>query len=228
MQITKEQAQKIIDAADEVITALAGTNEDVHPESDSMLRLWDDLNDRHAPPEVVRELARIAMASLEAEPVADVVAWSSPNEERACDVRLRRHNINPGPLYTVPPASVAFNTEPVAWLWSNRKHPPEVTLVCPENDDKAEAAQWSGWSYQALYAFPPVPEGWIMVPVEPTEDMIIHGFEAELREEFRDAEAWEAFEEMSGCEQAAQRAKWCWSAMIAAAPKPLPSTSSKE
>ncbi|MDJ5081851.1 DUF551 domain-containing protein, partial [Salmonella enterica] len=26
--ITKEQAQKIIDAADEVITALAGTNED--------------------------------------------------------------------------------------------------------------------------------------------------------------------------------------------------------
>ncbi|HHA2024792.1 TPA: hypothetical protein ACOEAK_003189 [Enterobacter ludwigii] len=69
MQITKEQAQKIIDAADEVITALAGTNEDVHPESDSMLRLWDDLNDRYAPPEVVRELARIALASLEAEPV---------------------------------------------------------------------------------------------------------------------------------------------------------------
>ncbi|EPA6868768.1 DUF551 domain-containing protein [Escherichia coli] len=34
-----------------------------------MLRLWDDLNDRHAPPEVVRELARIVLASLEAEPV---------------------------------------------------------------------------------------------------------------------------------------------------------------
>ncbi len=68
--ITREQAQKIIDAADEVITALAGTNEDVHPESDSILRLWDDLNDRYAPPEVVRELARIALASLEAEPVA--------------------------------------------------------------------------------------------------------------------------------------------------------------
>ncbi|WP_370943112.1 hypothetical protein [Enterobacter hormaechei] len=68
--ITKDQAQKIIEAADEVITALAGTNEDVHPESDSMLRLWDDLNDRYAPPEVVRELARIALASLEAEPVA--------------------------------------------------------------------------------------------------------------------------------------------------------------
>lgn len=65
--ITREQAQKIIDAADEVITALAGTNEDVHPESDNMLRLWDDLNDRYAPPEIVRELARIALASLDAD-----------------------------------------------------------------------------------------------------------------------------------------------------------------
>lgn len=69
--ITKEQAQKIIEAADEVITALAGTNEDVHPEdSRKMCDLWDDLNDRYAPPEVVRELARIALASLEPEPVA--------------------------------------------------------------------------------------------------------------------------------------------------------------
>ncbi|ELY2041144.1 DUF551 domain-containing protein [Enterobacter sp. 198] len=67
--ITKEQAQKIIEAADEVITALAGTNEDVHPEdSRKMCDLWDDLNDRYAPPEVVRELARIALASLEARP----------------------------------------------------------------------------------------------------------------------------------------------------------------
>lgn len=55
----------------------------------------------------VHELARIALASLEAEAVADAVAWSSPNEERTCDVRLRRHNINPGPLYTAPPAPVS-------------------------------------------------------------------------------------------------------------------------
>lgn len=67
--ITREQALKIIEATDEVISALAGTNEDVHPGSDNMLRLWDDLNDRYAPPEVVRELARIVLASLEAEPV---------------------------------------------------------------------------------------------------------------------------------------------------------------
>lgn len=67
--ITREQALKIIEAADEVISALAGTHEDVHPGSDNMLRLWDDLNDRYAPPEVVRELARIALASLEAKPI---------------------------------------------------------------------------------------------------------------------------------------------------------------
>lgn len=70
--ITKEQAQKIIDAADEVITALAGTNDDVHPESDNMLRLWDDLNDRYAPPEVVRDLARIALAMLEVDKAASL------------------------------------------------------------------------------------------------------------------------------------------------------------
>ncbi|MDH6161544.1 hypothetical protein M2354_001199 [Leclercia adecarboxylata] len=64
-----------------------------------------------------------------------------------------------------------------------------------------------------------VPDGWVAVLVEPTEDMVIAGFEAELREEFRDPEAWEAFEAMSGCEQAATRAKWCWAAMIAARPK---------
>ncbi|MCE3896731.1 DUF550 domain-containing protein [Escherichia coli] len=42
-----------------------------------MLRLWDDLNDRYAPPEVVRELARIALASLEREQIRHEHAkWS--------------------------------------------------------------------------------------------------------------------------------------------------------
>lgn len=47
---------------------------------------------------------KLALASLEAEAVADVVAWSSPNEERTCDIRMRRHDIKPGSLYTAPPA----------------------------------------------------------------------------------------------------------------------------
>lgn len=76
--ITREQAQKIIVAADEVITALAGNNEDVHPDdSKKMCDLWDDLNDRHAPPVVVRELARMALAAMDSEPVAEV--YQAPN-----------------------------------------------------------------------------------------------------------------------------------------------------
>ncbi|MCT6196620.1 hypothetical protein MTQ57_03430 [Escherichia coli] len=110
--ITREQALKIIEAADEVISALAGTNEDVHPGSDNMLRLWDDLNDRYAPPEVVRELARIVLASLEAEPVAfigkrmleDLIysaisrgrIWSDVTDKISGESRI--------PLYTAPPA----------------------------------------------------------------------------------------------------------------------------
>ncbi|EPY4769142.1 hypothetical protein ACXDIJ_000320 [Klebsiella quasipneumoniae] len=70
--ITREQVQKIIVAADEVITALAGTNEDVHPDdSKKMCELWDDLNDRHAPPVVVRELARMALAAMDSKPQTD-------------------------------------------------------------------------------------------------------------------------------------------------------------
>lgn len=54
-------------------------------------------------------LAEIAMAALmtpEQEPVADVVVWSSPSEERTCDIRWRRHDVKPGPLYTAPPVLV--------------------------------------------------------------------------------------------------------------------------
>ncbi|CAM6571799.1 hypothetical protein LEADMM271B_14620 [Leclercia adecarboxylata] len=72
--------------------------------------------------------------------------------------------------------------------------------------------------YRHATPAPVVPDGYALVPVEPTEDMVIAGFEAELREEFRDPDAWEAYEAMSGCEQAAQCAKWCWAAMVKAAP----------
>lgn len=104
--ITREQAQKIIVAADEVITALAGTNEDVHPDdSKKMCELWDDLNDRYAPPVVVRELARMALAAMDSEPVAytdernlgyidrgreTAYLWGKQNYE-ASDVALYRH-----------------------------------------------------------------------------------------------------------------------------------------
>ncbi|EMB4295848.1 hypothetical protein U9D55_004197 [Enterobacter roggenkampii] len=92
----------------------------------------------------------IALASLEAEPVA-------LRDERSGSGGISKQ---PGfndlphgtPLYTSLPASI--NGEPVAWLWSHRKHPSEVCLVRPEDDERAEGAHWSGWSCQALYAAP--------------------------------------------------------------------------
>ncbi len=67
-----------------------------------------------------------------------------------------------------------------------------------------------------------LPDGWVMVPVEPTEDMIIAGFESEPDESFSKPEEWEKYEAMSGCQQAAHRARLCWSAMVAAAPQNKP------
>ncbi|MGU3413752.1 hypothetical protein ACLBW0_08560 [Enterobacteriaceae bacterium C34A] len=64
-----------------------------------------------------------------------------------------------------------------------------------------------------------LPDGWVMVPKEPTEHMIVEGFESWPDEFFSDTEVWEAYQEMSGCQQAAHRAKLCWAAMIAAAPQ---------
>ncbi|MFB4491221.1 hypothetical protein ACE3KB_06295 [Enterobacter hormaechei subsp. oharae] len=66
---------------------------------------------------------------------------------------------------------------------------------------------------------PVIPDGWVLVPKEPTEHMIVEGFESEPDEFFSDEEVWEGYDAMSGCQQAAHRAKLCWAAMIAAAPK---------
>lgn len=113
--ITREQAEIIIKAADEVITALAGTNEEVHPESDNMLRLWDDLNDLYAPPEVVLELARIALAALTAEPVAYMYKDKLHTDPRfSLHTRfgnwsqedINEYEITEIPLYAAPPAPV--------------------------------------------------------------------------------------------------------------------------
>ncbi|AKE09191.1 hypothetical protein [Serratia liquefaciens] len=67
---------------------------------------------------------------------------------------------------------------------------------------------------------PETPDGWVMVPKEPTESMIIDGFESEPDKFFSDKAEWKAYKAMSGCQQAAHRAKLCWAAMLAAAPKP--------
>lgn len=116
--------------------------------------------------------SEIALASLEAEAVAyvDPFAFHNFNVYRAGETDNKRMGrewmwANPDagliPVYTAPPAPA--NAEPVAWLWSHRKHPSEVSLVRPEDDERAEGAHWSGWSCEALYAEPPAP---VSVPDE--------------------------------------------------------------
>lgn len=109
-------------------------------------------------------LARIALASLEAEAVGEVIEQQSGMmmdglviSEKPTYRNIKGiHKMKMMPLgtkfYTAPPAPA--NAEPVAWLWSHRKHPSEVSLVRPEDDERAEGAHWSGWSCQALYAAP--------------------------------------------------------------------------
>ncbi|ECC4558873.1 hypothetical protein ACEVTS_004861, partial [Salmonella enterica] len=328
-----EQAQKIIDAADEVITALAGTNEDVHPESDNMLRLWDDLNDRYAPPEVVRELARIALASLEVAPVGEVsekrcglvmdgtvdlggkstyriikgekamkrlplgtkfyiappapvvdadpvvftdernlhhiamgretsLIWGKQNQEVG-DIPLYRH-AQPVPVdkefipknldkalgvvgVALPESKEEFNFQTERWIqrlidrvirYADEFKEQPVPVVPDEmatSDDmnlyqKSFAQGWNACRAAMLQGGQPVsnrdelsspviPDGYALVPIVPTEYMVINGFESEPDPHFSDEKVWAEYEALSGCRRAARRAELCWAAMIKAAPK---------
>lgn len=135
------------------------------------------------------------------------------------------------PLYTAPPAPVVPDEKPMP-------NPLKMYAV----DAVAAIAEVRGWNacraamlqagshlvigidresgpdrtWEVRYCAPP---GYVMVPVEPTEKMVIEGFESEPDEFFSKSEEWDAYQEMSGCEQAAHRAKLCWAAMIKAAPK---------
>ena len=82
---------------------------------------------------------KLALASLEAEAVAFVMADDLKDSSiistpayRDLGEAMERTVGDMVALYTAPPAPVTINAEPVAWLWSHRKHPSEVTLVRPE------------------------------------------------------------------------------------------------
>lgn len=73
-EITQDRLDRIVETADEILSALAGKNEDVHPDdSKKMCQLWDELNDSLAPPEVVKaivlELSELRKERERAEPV---------------------------------------------------------------------------------------------------------------------------------------------------------------
>lgn len=81
--------QSASDSAGEVIAALAGENDDAHPDnSRKMCELWDNLNDRHAPPCVVKAMAdeliniRVTNQKLRAQRIADRRRFSNPAPEK--------------------------------------------------------------------------------------------------------------------------------------------------
>lgn len=169
---------------------------------------------------------RIALASLEAEAVAYMYKDNLHSDARfSLHTRfgnwsqedINEYEITEIPLYTVPPSPVSVPDELTREEYKRR-------FMEVDNFDDTFRGGWNACRDAMLQGAesnsPVIPDGWVMVPVEPTEDMIVHGFESEPDESFSDEKEWEAYVTMSGCQQAAHRAKLCWAAMITAAPKP--------
>jgi hypothetical protein len=180
----------------------------------------------------IRELARIALATRDAKPVA----WTDEQELRDVENSGSGYLFTVNPitqyadpfrvikLFTVPPAPVVPDEKPMP-------NPLKMYAV----DAVAAISEVRGWNacraamlqgeaeqpQNSQQNIPKnIPEGYALVPIEPTESMIVDGFESEPDKFFSKPEEWKAYEAMSGCQQAAHRAKLCWSAMLAAAPKP--------
>lgn len=98
-------------------------------------------------------------------------------------------------------------------------------FTTPEEAEKAwntRAAMLQGGqpvSNRDELSSPVIPDGYALVPIVPTEDMVINGFESEPDPHFSDEKVWAEYEALSGCRRAARRAELCWAAMIKAAPK---------
>lgn len=75
----------------------------------------------------------IALQVLEAEPVADMVAWNHPSEERKCSVQLRRFDLKPGPLFMLAPQPTTDTFRQIendGWIeWSGGECPVESGRV---------------------------------------------------------------------------------------------------
>ena len=193
--------------------------------------------------------ARIALASLEAEAVAYMHhSGQVVTREECCDDKIFAICCKvETPLYAAPqlpqPAPEALKrlrsivadpkTLPRRKEWISGQQYSYVLLESVEAmvDDACRAAMLQAGnspvigidlasepdrSVEVRYLAPP---GYVIVPIVPTEDMIINGFESVPDPHFSDEKEWEEYEALSGCRQAARRAELCWAAMIKAAPK---------
>lgn len=134
-------------------------------------------------------------------------------------------NLTAPPAPVVPEEATPENIEILASTFAPRG----VTYQWDRDECNAAADSWNACRAAMLQGAentesrcsnsPVIPDGWKLVPIVPTEKMVIEGFESEPDEFFSKSEVWEAYQKMSGCEQAAHRAKLCWAAMISAAPQ---------
>ncbi|WP_454740987.1 hypothetical protein [Citrobacter freundii] len=120
-------------------------------------------------------------------------------------------------------AIAAFDAEAVAWTDEQELRDVEkdgcgylfkVNPISPNADPRRVIKL-----YRHAQPVPVVSDGYVIVPIVPTEDMIINGFESVPDPHFSDEKEWDEYEALSGCRQAARRAELCWAAMIKAAPK---------
>ncbi|WP_431623253.1 hypothetical protein [Citrobacter freundii] len=177
----------------------------------------------------------IALASLEEEPVAYMHrSGQVVTREECCDDKTFAICCKvETPLYTAPPAPVSMKDHQIRELVNELR---DIAVEYHGTQQLREriARTIREAMLQGAYGNSPaqsdccpaqngnspvIPDGWVLVPKEPTEHMIVEGFESEPDEFFSDEEVWEAYDAMSGCQQAAHRAKLCWAAMIKAAPK---------
>nr|WP_242637158.1 DUF551 domain-containing protein [Klebsiella quasipneumoniae] len=172
-----------------------------------------------------QELARIALAAMDSKPDCNErQLFCSTDTARMKKVISVSAGSESTPLYRH--AQPAPASEPVYQYWcyttvENSEGDPEEFWFW-KDCEKDFYDRWKNAKrtlYKTPQPAPVVPDGYVMVPEEPTESMVIAGFESEPDEFFSESEVWEAYQKMSGCEQAAFRARLCWRAMLAAAPQ---------
>lgn len=158
----------------------------------------------------IEELARMALYAMDSEPVAEVLSSRPGNDTSTIDRAL--------PVGTTLYRHAQQPVVPAEWTIA------DAVKFCVETgrqDAGAAMDAWNACRAAMLQAgnSPVIPNGYVMVPKEPTERMVIDGFESEPDETFSEPEVWEAYQKMSGCEQAAYRVRLCWAAMLTAAPQ---------
>lgn len=184
------------------------------------------------PAEEAEALARIALAAMDSEPVAEVCEeyalryishGPAPREGLRPGDKLYRHAQQPvlpedvsGPLaHAYKELTPTFIRNHIAVFERYGIAPNDSSTVIQALRIALDGIERRAAMLQTGNS-PVIPEGYVMVPKEPTERMVIDGFESEPDEAFSEPEVWEAYQKMSGCEQAAFRARLCWAAMIAA------------